>query len=90
MVRILFYSERRRVAQLQGRLNKHRRNLRLCRRFSLWQLRRKVATPQAIGVGFVIGYLSSPAIVEGKGPQKLFPLYNYGLRQLLVLVRSLI
>lgn len=89
MVSIMFMSERRRVAELQGRLDKHRQNLRLCRRFAFWQLRRKAATPEAIGLSFAIGYLTSPAIVEGKGPQKLFPLYNYGLRQLLVLVRSL-
>lgn len=89
MISIMFFSERKRVAQLQARLSNHRQNLRLCRRFSIWLLRRKLTTPEGIGFSFAAGYLASPAIVEGKGPQKLFPLYNFGLRQLIVLVRSL-
>ncbi len=89
MISIMFFSERRHVAHLQARLNKHRRNLRLCGKFSLWQLRRTMANPKAIGLSFVAGYLASPSIVRGKGPQKLFPLYHFGLRQLLMLVRGL-
>lgn len=85
----MFFSERHRVTQLQARLLKHRQNLRLCRQFSLWQLRRKMSNPKAIGLSFAAGFLTSPSIVRGKGPQRLFPLYNYGLRQLLILVRSL-
>lgn len=89
MVSIIFFSQRRHVAQLQARLTRHRQNLRLCRRFSLWQLRRTISNPKAIGLSFVAGYLASPSIVRGKGPQKLFPLYNFGLRQVLILARGL-